>query len=125
MDLGYRHGGEALFFITIAMRVIPWLIRTSRELQQSGDQGPWGASLLSPRPKPTALGSVAPLTASMTPEQQARVIAMISETPAVATGHEIEHRCPKCGTLIHADIVHGGFGPCRKCGWTPEQQQLQ
>jgi hypothetical protein len=106
MDLGYRYGGEAAVFIGVAMRLIPWLIRTSRQVQ-SGDVGP------------TALGSVSSLSLSMTPEQQARVMAMISETPAVATGQEVEHRCPKCGTLIHADIVHGGFAPCRKCGWSP------
>ena len=124
MDPGYRYGGEALFFIGIAARIIPWLIRASREVQENGDPGSWaswGAALTQPRPKPTTLGSVAALSASMTPEQQARVMAMISETPSVAAGHEVEHHCPKCGTLIHADIVHGGFGPCRKCGWTPGQ----
>jgi hypothetical protein len=123
MDPGYRYGGEALFFIGVAARLIPWLIRTASEARESGDQGPWGLSLMQPRPKPTTLGSVAALSASMTPEQQARVIAMVSETPAAIGGHEVEHHCPKCGTLIHADILHGGFGPCRKCGWTPDHQQ--
>jgi hypothetical protein len=119
MDLGYRYGGEAAVFITIAMRLIPRLIRMSREARETGDVGIWGMSLMPSKPKPTALGSLASLSVSMTPEQQARVMAMISETPAVATGHEVEHRCPKCGTLIHADVMHGGFAPCRKCGWSP------
>ena len=124
MDPGYRYGGEAAVFIGIAARISRWLFRASREVQDNGDPGSWaswGAALTQPRPKPTALGSVASLSALMTPEQQARVIAMISETPSVASGHEVEHHCPKCGTLIHADIVHGGFGPCRKCGWAPGQ----
>ncbi len=118
MDQGYWYGGGAAFFLSVAWRVGAWVFRTSRELENSGDIGQWGTALMMPRPKPTTLQSVGVLTASMTPEQQARVISMISETPSVATGHEVEHRCPKCGTLIHADIVNGGFAPCRKCGWS-------
>ena len=37
MDPGYRYGGEALFFIGIAARIIPWLIRASREVQEYTD----------------------------------------------------------------------------------------
>jgi len=118
-----EYGGEALFFIGVAMRLIPWLIRTSREAQESGDQRGWAASLMQPRPTPTTLASVASLAPSMTPEQQARVMSMIADAPAMTAGPEVQHRCPKCGTLIHADIVHGGFGPCRKCGWTPDQNK--
>jgi predicted RNA-binding Zn-ribbon protein involved in translation (DUF1610 family) len=88
MDPGYRYGGEALFFIGIAMRLIPWLIRTSREVNQD--------NLVAP-------------AAIMTVDQQARVMSMIAE-----------HHCPKCGTMIHADVVHGGLGPCRKCGWSSQ-----
>lgn len=110
--------GEGLFFFGVAWRLAAWLLKTSRELQAGGDIGPQGVALMTPRPKPTTLQSVGALTASMTPEQQARVISMITETPSAATGHEIEHRCPKCGTLVHADIVNGGFAPCRKCGWS-------
>jgi hypothetical protein len=51
----------------------------------------------------------------MSVEQRSRVMGMIADPPKT-----VEHRCPKCGTLIHADIVHGGFGPCRACGWTGE-----
>lgn len=101
MDPGFRYGGEALFFIVTAARVIAWLIRTSREIQD-GDA-------------PTTLSSLfGPKAAVMSSEQRARAMAMIADPPRAA-----DHRCPKCGTLIHADIVHGGFGPCRKCGWSP------
>jgi len=103
MDPGYRYGGEALFFITIALRLIPWLIRTAREVEDDRPTRPVFRSLMSPM-------------ASMTTEQQVRVMTMIADPPQV-----VEHRCPKCGTLIHADVVHGGFGPCRKCGWTQDQ----
>ena len=91
MDLGYRYGGEALFLIGVAARIIARLIRASREIQDGERAAPM-------------LGT----------EQQARVVAMIADPPRI-----VDHRCPKCGTLIHADIVHGGFGPCRKCGWSP------
>jgi hypothetical protein len=99
MDPGYRHGGEALFFITAAIRLITWLTRTAREVQDDRSPGTTLASLMSP---------------AMRPDQQARVMTMIADPPRMA-----EHRCPQCGTLIHADVVHGGFGPCRKCGWSP------
>jgi hypothetical protein len=103
MDPGFRYGGEALFFIGVAARIISWLIRTSAEAHVSDFSKPTTlSSLLSPQP------------ATMSSEQQARVMAMIADPPRV-----VDHRCPKCGTLIHADIVHGGFGPCRKCGWSP------
>ena len=91
MDPGFRYGGEALFFIGIAARIIAWLIRTSREVTDHDRSTP-----------------------TLSFDQQKRVMAMIADPPKV-----VEHRCPKCGTLIHADIVHGGFGPCRKCGWSP------
>lgn len=91
MDPGFRYGGEALFFIGIAARIIAWLIRTSREIQDGDRSGP-----------------------TLSTEQHSRVMAMIADPPRA-----VDHRCPKCGTLIHADIVHGGFGPCRKCGWSP------
>jgi predicted RNA-binding Zn-ribbon protein involved in translation (DUF1610 family) len=97
MDPGFRYGGEALFFIGVAARLISWVVRTTREIQQ---------------PAPAQ----APAMAAMTAEQQERVMHMIADPPRIT-----EHRCPKCGTLIHADIVHGGFGPCRKCGWTPDE----
>src|SRR5579862_4912894 len=105
MDPGFRYGGEALFFIGIAARIISWLIRTSREVQDVD------------RATPTTLSSLFSPAPSMSTEQQARVMAMIADPPRV-----VDHRCPKCGTLIHADIVHGGFGPCRKCGWSPSSQ---
>lgn len=101
MDPGYRYGGEAAFFLGVAWRIIMWLIRTSREIQDN-DQ-------------PTSLSSL--FAPAMTADQRSRAVAMIADPPRV-----VEHRCPKCGTLIHADIVHGGFGPCRKCGWSPSSQ---
>jgi hypothetical protein len=116
-----EYGGEALFFLGVAWRLGTWLARTSSELQANGDQGLFGAALSQPRAMPTPLESVAALAPSMTPEQQARVIAMISEQPPATAAPELQHRCPKCGTLIHADIVHGGFSPCRKCGWKQDQ----
>lgn len=114
-----EYGGEALFFFGVAWRLAMWLSRASREARESGDVGPWGVTLMSQRPKPTPIESIAALAPAMTPEQQARVIAMITEKPEAAPFSQApQHRCPKCGTLIHADIVHGGFGPCRKCGWS-------
>jgi hypothetical protein len=93
MDPGYRYGGEAVFLIGVAVRIIQWIARTSREIQD--DDRPTSStlsSLLSPAP----------------------AMAVIADPPRLA-----DHRCPKCGTLIHADVVHGGFSPCRKCGWSP------
>jgi hypothetical protein len=114
-----EYGGEALFFLGVAWRLATWLVRTSSELQNSGSLGPWGMSLMTARAKPTPIASVAALAPSMTPEQRARVIAMITDKPEPAPfSQEIQHHCPKCGTLIHADLAHGGFGPCRKCGWS-------
>jgi len=101
MDPGYRYGGEALFFIGFALRLMRWLNRTASEVEDDRPTRPLLSSLM------------APTMASMSTDQQARVMSMIADPPQV-----IEHRCPKCGTLIHADIVHGGFGPCRKCGWS-------
>lgn len=119
MDPGYRYGGEALFFVGIAMRLIPWLIRTSREVQQGdGQTAESGLSFFRPAVKQTSLVSATLSSPAITPEQQARIISMITESAATTAGQTVEHRCPKCGTLIHADVVHGGFGPCRKCGWS-------
>lgn len=101
MDPGYRYGGEALFFIGVAARLIAWLIRTSRQIQDPDRSPTTLSSILSPQPM-------------MSSDQRARAMAMIADPPRL-----VEHRCPKCGTLIHADVVHGGFGPCRKCGWSP------
>lgn len=100
MDPGYRYGGEAAFLIGVGVRIISWLVRTSREIQDDD------------RPAASTLSSL--FAPAMSTDQRSRVMAMIADPPQVA-----EHRCPKCGTLIHADIVHGGFGPCRKCGWSP------
>lgn len=96
--MGSGHVYEALGFLGIAARLIAWLIRTSREIQDDNH--------------PTSLSSV--FAPAMSADQHARAMAMIADPPRI-----VEHRCPKCGTLIHADIVHGGFGPCRKCGWSP------
>jgi len=102
MDPGYRYGGEALALIGIASRIIQAIVRWSRDVQDDdrSNRSTW-SSLVTPM-------------ASMTTEQRSRVMTMIADPPRVA-----DHRCPKCGTLMHADIVHGGFGPCRKCGWSP------
>ncbi len=96
MGWNLRYGGEALFFIGVAIRLAVWLFRTAREV------GTGFGGLL-----PDTNPPVAP-AASMTPDQHARAMSMISP----------EHRCAKCGALIHTDLVHGGFGPCRKCGWS-------
>lgn len=96
MDPGYRYGGEAAFLIGVGVRIMSWLIRTSREIQDDDRS---------------------PLPSLFSPDQRSRAMAMIADPPRV-----IAHRCPQCGTLIHADIVHGGFGPCRKCGWSPSSQ---
>jgi hypothetical protein len=95
MSPGYQYGG-ALFFVSVAARLILGVIRLARDARDA---------------PPVAFA--APVSA----EQQARMMSMIADPPKV-----VEHRCPKCGTLIHADIVHGGFGPCRTCGWTPDQK---
>jgi hypothetical protein len=95
MSPGYTYGG-ALFFLSVAVRLITLVVRTTREVVEN---------------PPVAFA------APMSAEQRARVMSMIADPPKI-----VEHRCPKCGTLIHADVVHGGFGPCRTCGWTPDQQ---
>ena len=101
MDPGYRYGGEAAFLVMVAVRIIRWIIRTNGEIQD--DDRPTGSlsSLLSPVPV-------------MSTDQHARAMDIIADPPRI-----VEHRCPKCGTLLHADVVHGGFGPCRQCGWSP------
>jgi hypothetical protein len=102
MDPGLRHGSEAVALLGIASRIMQMVARWSRDVQEDdrSSRSTW-SSLMTP-------------VATMTTEQQARVMTMIADPPKV-----VEHRCPKCGTLIHADVVHGGFGPCRKCGWSP------
>ena len=101
MDPGYRYGGEAAFLIGVGVRIIHWLIRTNREIHDDD--------------RPTSsLASVLSAAPVMSPDQQARLMGMIADPPRA-----VDHRCPKCGTLIHADIVHGGFLPCRTCGWSP------
>jgi hypothetical protein len=99
MDQNLRYGGEAFFFISLAVRLATWVFRASREVQ--------GDPLVSGRP----IGA----------DQYARMIAMINHpvTDGIPTAPpEAGHYCPKCGTQIHTDIVHGGLLPCRKCGWT-------
>ncbi len=105
MDPDLKYGGEALFLIGVAARLIIWLIRTTRELDTNQDI----RSIFSvPRGGPISTTTFSLLTAPSSPTAVA---------PAVP-----EHRCPKCGAQIHADIVHGGFGSCRKCGWTSDQK---
>ena len=99
MDPSYRYGGEAAFLIGVGVRIIRWVIRANREIQDDD------------RPTRSLLSPVTVINA----DQQARMMAMIADPPRVS----VDHRCPKCGTLLHADIVHGGFGPCRSCGWSP------
>ena len=102
MDPGLRYGGEAAVLLGLASRIIRMVMQWSRDVEDNGRSGrsTW-SSLMAP-------------AATMTTEQQARVMGMIADPPRMA-----DHRCPKCGTLIHVDVVHGGLGPCRKCGWSP------
>jgi hypothetical protein len=107
MDPNLRYGGEALFFLGVAVRLVIWLVRTTRELDVNQD---FRSVFSLPRGGPTSTTTSVFTLSSGGP-------ASTIVAPAVP-----EHRCPKCGAQIHADIVHGGFGSCRRCGWTSDQK---